>query len=158
MNTITKRLLAGAALVAAAIAPATAQNFNANPNYGTVSLTGGFTPDPYVVQLRAGGDLSAQNFSSSCRGFITSAPDVRLNFTAGSLPLTISTSSGADTTPVVNGPDGSWYCDDDGGVNGSNAGMRFNSPQSGRYEIWVGTYRAGAAQPAALYISEVSSQ
>jgi hypothetical protein len=132
-------------------------DYNAQPNYGTVSLQGGFTPDPYNVSLRAGGNLAAQNLSSSCRGMITSAPDVRLNFSAGSLPLVISVNSGSDTTLVVNGPDGSWYCDDDGGVNGLNPALRWNSPQSGRYEIWVGTYSSGSSQPATLSISELYS-
>ena len=75
-----------------------------------------------------------------------------------SLPLIISVASSADTTLVVNAPDGSFYCDDDGGVNGSNPSVRFNNPQSGRYEIWVGTYRSGSPQAARLHISEVSSQ
>jgi hypothetical protein len=133
-------------------------NFNAAPNYGTLSLTGGFTPDPRVVSLRAGGNIDAQGLSSSCRGFITSAPDVRLNFSAGSLPLVLSVAANADTTLVVNGPDGSWYCDDDSGVNGLNPSLRFSNPQSGRYEIWVGTYRSGYSQPAQLNISELYSQ
>lgn len=133
-------------------------NFNANPNYGTVSLATGFQPDPHVVGLQAGGNINAQTLSASCAGMITSAPDVRLNFAGGSLPLIISVDSSADTTLVVNGPDGSWYCNDDGGVNGLNPSVRFNNPQSGRYEIWVGTYQAGSTQPAMLSISELSSQ
>lgn len=156
---MTTRTLALACFVAiAAAVPAAAQDPNADPNYGTVTLTGGFTPDPRVVSLRAGGDLSAREAGSHCGGFITSAPDVRLDFTPGSLPLIISVAADADTTLVINAPDGRFYCDDDGGVNGANPAVRFNSPTQGRYEIWVGTYRAGASQPARLHISEVSSQ
>ena len=59
---------------------------------------------------------------------------------------------------MVNAPDGSWYCDDDGGVNGMNPSIRFNRPASGRYEIWVGTYGSATTQPAQLHISEVGSQ
>ena len=118
----------------------------------------GFEPDPNVIAVQSGGDLDASRVSSNCAGFITSAPDVRLVYTAGSLPLIISVASQSDTTLVVNGPDGRWYCDDDGGVNGLNPQVRFNHPASGRYEIWVGTYRAGATQNARLHISEVRSQ
>lgn len=127
-------------------------------NYGTVTLRSGFTPDPRVVSLRAGGSINAANISSGCRGYVTRAPDVELSYTAGSLPLIISNSSSADTTLVVNGPDGQWYCDDDGGVNGSNPALRWNSPMTGTYDIWVGTYRSGASQPARLNISEVRSE
>ena len=72
--------------------------------------------------------------------------------------MIISAASNADTTLVVNGPDGSWYCDDDGGNSGANPMVRLNSPRSGRYEIWVGTYANASLQPARLHISEVSSQ
>jgi hypothetical protein len=149
-------LLAALALTAAS--GALAQDTSLDTNYGEVRLRTGFTPDPHVVPLQAGGSLAASNAGSNCTGFITDAPDVRLFFDAGSLPLIISVASAADTTLVVNAPDGSFYCDDDGGVNGSNPSVRFNNPRSGRYEIWVGTYRSGSAQPARLHISEVGSQ
>jgi hypothetical protein len=111
-----------------------------------------------VVELRAGGDRAASTAGSSCRGFITVAPDVRVHYSARSFPLIISVASGSDTTLVVNAPDGRFYCNDDGGVNGGNPAIRFNNPASGRYEIWVGTYRSGNSVPAQLHISEVSSQ
>lgn len=127
-------------------------------NYGTVNLRSGFTPDPRIVALRAGGSVNAQNVASGCYGYISRAPDVELSYTAGSLPLIISVGSSTDTTLIVNGPDGQWYCDDDGGVNGSNPALRWNSPTTGTYDIWVGTYRSGASQPARLNISEVRSE
>ncbi|MCC5997264.1 MAG: peptidase S1 [Oceanicaulis sp.] len=152
------RTLVSAALAATALTGmAAAQNFSLNPAYGTVHLSGGFTPDPHITNLQAGGNINASNFSRQCDGFIADAPDVRLQFSAGALPLIISTNAQADTTLVINGPDGSWYCDDDGG-RGFNASVRFNNPQSGQYDIWVGTYSPGQLQPAGLYISEVSSQ
>jgi len=149
--------LAGIALMSC-VGSAAAQNPNADPNYGEIALAAGFANDPRVVDLRAGGDMPASNAGDNCTGFITEAPDVRLRYEAGSLPLIISVASGADTTLVVNGPDGRFYCDDDGGVNGSNPSIRFNNPQSGRYEIWVGTYRSGTPQSARLHVSEIGSQ
>jgi hypothetical protein len=156
---IARRLTIAASLAAVAlIAPASAQDMNADPNFGTVNLSGGFTPDPYVVQVRSGGSLNAESLSRDCKGFISQAPDVRLNYNSGSLPLIISVAASADTTLVVNAPDGRWYCDDDAGVNGLNPMVRFNSPQTGRYEIWVGTYGNATLQPARLAISELTSQ
>ena len=153
----TARLILAAMTLACATG-AIAQNTNADPNYGSINLTTGFTPDPRVISLRAGGDIAASRINSRCAGFITNAPDYRLVYEAGSLPLIIPVAAASDTTLVVNAPDGQFYCDDDGGVNGTNPSIRFNSPQSGRYEIWVGTYRSGDSQPARLHISEVSSQ
>jgi hypothetical protein len=159
MSPIARFVAAGVALAAVATAGiATAQDFNANPNYGTINLNAGFTPDPQVIQLQSGGNIDAQSISSSCRGFISNAPDVRLNYSSGSYPLILSVASGADTTLVVNAPDGTWYCDDDAGVNGLNPMVRFNRPQSGRYEIWVGTYGGARLENAQLHISELYSQ
>ena len=157
MSSFRSFTLAASALLAAAV-PASAQDFNATPNYGTVNLRTGFMPDPNVISVQSGGSLDAARISSGCAGFITSAPDVRLVYEAGSLPLILSVASRSDTTIVVNGPDGRWYCDDDGGVNGLNPAVRFAHPASGRYEIWVGTYGHAALQDARLHISEVSSQ
>lgn len=150
------RILATLAVVgAAATLPAAAQDVNARPNFGELTLSGGFTPDPRTVSLRAGGDRNARSIDGSCAGFITAAPDVRLNFTAGSLPLYISVNASTDTTLVINAPNGRYYCADD--VDGVNPAIAFNPAQSGRYEIWVGTYASGATQPATLRISELAN-
>jgi hypothetical protein len=149
------------ALFVAAFAalPASAQpNYTLPPAYGTLNLQAGFPNDPRVVALQSGGSNNAENVANGCRGFIADAPDVRVNYQSGSLPLIISVASNADTTLVVNAPDGRWYCDDDSGVNGLNPMVRFNSPQSGQYDIWVGTYGNASLQPAQLNISELYSQ
>ena len=121
--------------------------------FGEVSLNSGFTPDPHRVSLTAGGMIAASTVSASCQGSIAAAPDYQVSFTSGSLPLAIRTEAGTDTTLVVNGPDGQWYCDDDSG-GGTNAQVYFAKPSSGTYDIWVGTY-GGGTQPATLLITEV---
>lgn len=161
MSPIARILAAGAAVIAVATAGvAAAQNYGLQPAYGTVNLNAGFTPDPVNVNVLSGGRIDAQQaISGSCRGFIADAPDVRLNYRAGtSLPLIISVNSSADTTLVVNGPDGQWYCDDDGGNAGLNPSLRFGSPQSGQYDIWIGTYGNASNQQATLSISELYTQ
>jgi hypothetical protein len=159
MSPIARIIAAGAALAAVASAGiAAAQNYSLNPTYGTASLNAGFSPDPYVVNVQSGGSRDASNLSSSCRGFIADAPDVRLNYQSGSFPLIFSVNSSADTTLVVNAPDGSWYCDDDGGNTGMNPSIRFGSPQSGQYDVWIGTYGSATLQPAQLHISELYTQ
>ena len=160
MNRIRQAAFVSSVLLAASLASTSsqAQNINGRPNFGTVSLRSGFTPDPSVTAVVSGGNINASRVSSACRGFISSAPDVRLVYSSGSYPLIISAASSSDTTLVVNAPDGRWYCDDDGGVNGLNPSLRFNRPQSGRYEIWVGSYRSGENSNARLNISEVGSE
>lgn len=126
-------------------------------NYGRVTLSAGFTPDPHRINMRAGGTVNAENIASNCRGFVSRAPDVELSYSAGSLPLVLSVDSSSDTTLVVNGPDGRWYCDDDGGNGSLNPALHFSNPMTGTYDIWVGTYSSGASQPARLDISELYS-
>lgn len=142
-------LLAAASLLFAG--PAFAQSAHLTANFGEISLSAGFTPDPYRVELHAGGGLSAARLPGSCIGNISEAPDFEVTYSAGSLPLVFRTVSRADTTLVINGPDGRWYCDDDGFGDG-DAEVRFSRPQSGVYDVWVGVF--GDTAPATLLITE----
>ncbi|MBR9826808.1 MAG: peptidase S1 [Alphaproteobacteria bacterium] len=134
---------------------AQAQNPMSAPTYGEISLSAGFTPDPYLVNLSAGGQVdAAAELGAQCLGFIAQAPDFDLYYNAGSLPLIISAMAEADTTLVIHGPDGQWHCDDDSG-GGVNPRLRFAAPVSGLYGIWVGTYTPGHTEPAQLRVSEL---
>jgi len=120
-----------------------AQNFSLNPYFGEVSLRAGFSPDPHVVNVTPGGNINLRDARSrigiSAAGYIADAPDVRLQYTSGSYNLTIKVDgAGTDTVLLINGPNGDWFYDDD--TNGLNPQIRFNSPSSGQYDIWVGTY------------------
>ena len=149
-----KLLIAAVAVSLATATGAAAQDTSARAAYGSVRLNSGFTPDPHSVSLTAGGSIDASRIGSPCRGSIANAPDYEVTYTAGSLPLYIYVNASSDTTLVVNGPDGQWYCDDDsnGGVNPQ---VTFNTPRSGTYDIWVGTFSGGTAS-ATLHISELS--
>lgn len=159
MKSMLRTMAAVAVLALAGATAASAQNYSANPTYGSTQLNSGFTPDPLTINLQSGGSIdSAQSIGGACTGFIANAPDYRVNYRAGNYPLIISVASSADTTLVINGPDGQWYCDDDGGNQGMNPAVRFNNPASGQYDIWVGTYGSGSLNSATLTISEVMSQ
>ena len=128
-----------------------------DPSYGSTTLNGGFTPDPFSVSLSAGGSQDASSLGASCRGMIASAPDYNLTYNASSWSLFISASSSSDTTIVVNAPDGNWYCSDD--YSGLNPAVEFTNPESGLYNIWVGTYSdTSNLPPATLFISELEAQ
>ncbi|MEO5707663.1 MAG: hypothetical protein ABIT10_05675 [Alteraurantiacibacter sp.] len=137
--------------------PAAFLDGNLPATYGYVSLVSGFTPDPRTVQLTAGGTIAGSTVDETCYGTFAAAPDVALEYSAGSLPLIISVASESDTTLLITDPQGNTWCDDDGGVNGTNPGLRFDKPASGTYGIWVGSY-GGDNAAATLHISEVSSQ
>jgi hypothetical protein len=127
-------------------------------NFGGVSLNGGFTPDPYRVDIISGGSHRASEVRSGCAGWVSAAPDFELSFSAGSLPLILSANSSSDTTILVNDPNGNWHCNDDGGNAGLNPALTFHNPASGTYDIWIGSYREGENAQASLSISELFSE
>jgi hypothetical protein len=134
-----------------------APDFTLDPAYGTVELAAGFQPDPHTQQIAAGGAFDASQLGGTCVGWVAQAPDYRVNWTAGSgqLPLIFSVASDADTTLVINGADGSWICDDDGGNEGMNPSVSIQNAPSGQYDVWVGTYSQGELQDSTLHVSEV---
>jgi hypothetical protein len=81
-----KKVVLLIALLSAA-APALAQDTGAPATYREIELDSGFSGDPRVVPVRAGGTIDASRLGSPCTGFIAGPPDVRLTYTAGSLPL-----------------------------------------------------------------------
>lgn len=140
-----------------------AQNWGAEPLYGSLNLNTGFTPDPQSVAVQAGGESAVSTLAISdptggfCAGYIAAGqPDVRLNYTAGTTwPLRIYVQSMTDTTLLVNLPDTTWRCNDD--YAGLNPLIHLDTPPSGHYDIWIGTYSPGSIEPATLYVSELSS-
>ncbi len=137
---------------------AMAQDFSLTPRFGTGSLSGGFTPDPNVISVLAGGSFDADDADSSCNGYITDEPTYRLNFSPGSLGLGIYVNAEYDTTLLINNPNGDWYCNDDhSDLNNLNSGYYFSDPASGQYDIWVGTYsESNTNRNAILAITEFS--
>lgn len=143
--------------IIAAAAGATAQDISAEPGFGTVNLEVGFMPDPHTVELVAGGTISAtSDLAEGCAGFIADAPDVDFNYVAGAMPLYLLADSEEDTTLVVNLPDGTWICNDD--ANGFNPALAFATPQSGLYNIWVGSYVEDEYPAAVLSITELTPE
>lgn len=126
-----------------ATAPVIAQDRSLNPTFGIIDLEAGFPTDPNWVYLLAGGATEMEYLDASsgesCAGYFADAPDFRLVFAAGSgLPLSITAESEDDTVLLVSGPDNAWYCNDD--TYGLNPAVTFETPRSGVYNIWVGTY------------------
>lgn len=150
------RVLAiAAATLAITAGTVLAQDFNRRPTFGTINLNFNFAPDPTVINVTAGGNIPAERIGGpGCVGSIANSPDVRLNYRAGGgLPLYLAATARTDVTLVVNLPNGRWICNDD--FKGTDAGLIFNNPQPGQYDIWIGHYGRGAGVPAQLLISEV---
>jgi hypothetical protein len=120
-------------------------------NFGSISLSPGFLPDPYTVSMRSGGDMSAS--AVGCAGYVTDAPDFELFLTDTSSLLRIFFVADGDTTLIINDPYGQWYCNDD--YSGVNPMIELASAPGGTYDIWVGSYAAGSYIDGTLYITEL---
>ncbi|MEQ8441030.1 MAG: peptidase S1 [Alphaproteobacteria bacterium] len=126
-------------------------NWQAVPRYHTFNLNAGFRPDPQFIDVQAGGSGAANRIGPACVGFIDfSKPDVDLNYGGGQYSLSIWAEGAGDLTLVVYDPVGQWYCNDD--YRGLDPAIQFGNPQSGNYNIWVGSHQG--IQPARLYITE----
>lgn len=113
----------------------------------------GFTPPEITSEMTSGGSINAATLlGGSCAGMVTSAPNYAFTYTAGLPLLYMRVRSQGDTTLVVRNPNGAWGCSDD--YNGVNPALRWDSPQSGTYHIWVGAI--GDPAPATLYITETN--
>lgn len=147
------RLSAVALMACLCASHAATQDLTLKPTYGGVTLKAGFEPDPYKKNLDAGGDVKTDK--GGVTAWVAKAPDFQLNYTAGNFALTILAESKADTTLLINTPDGKWVANDDGPGTGLNPLIKFAKPKSGRYDIWVGTLAKGITPPATLIITEL---
>jgi hypothetical protein len=130
-----------------------AQDVSAPAAFGTITLSAGFTPDPHEISLAAGGSIAVQE-GSCTYGNVANAPDVDLHWQAkGGSTLYIFVVAPEDTTLLVNTPNGSWKCDDDGFGDGDPI-LVIPKAAAGLYDIWVGTYGEDVVT-ARLFISEV---
>lgn len=90
--------------------------------------------------------------------FASSTPDFQLTWGGASSNLHIhfvEKEAGEDATLIINDPNGGWLCNDDS-PSSLNPGMTINSPQAGRYDVWVSSYSQGELISGKLSISELS--
>lgn len=155
----TNTQLIPTATATATLPPAQAAtlNFNLPPNSGSTSLTSGFLPDPFQIGITAGGPVNVSYLGAGCSGFATSAPDFSVYFTSGNgTLLRFYFVSGGDTTMVINSANGAFLCSDDS-YGTLNPTIDFNSPLSGRYDIWIGNFTDGPGTPGTLFVTEIEN-
>lgn len=137
-------------LVLAAVAACVLGTVGSAAAQQEISLSAGFLPDPIYVDVYSGGSNEAYNISQSCVGSIANSPDVNVYFNSNGGRLAFGVYSQGDTSLVINGPDGRYYCNDD--TNGLNPVLIWGNAPSGTYNIWVGAVGNGAS--ATLVITE----
>ncbi|MEE8390175.1 MAG: hypothetical protein V3S14_05180, partial [Anaerolineae bacterium] len=145
--------------ISGATAPASGDDLDISlePNFGLVKLESGFLPDPHTIDMISGGEVAVEELSlgSDCGGYVTNAPDLRLNLVDDSdrLRIFFVAEEGEDATLIVNDPYGNWYCNDD--FSDLDPLVELANAESGPYDIWVGSYSADEYIVGTLYITEM---
>ncbi|WP_210527781.1 peptidase S1 [Rubellimicrobium arenae] len=147
-------LAALAAAVLGLASPALAcPDWTGAPHFGQIELWAGFTPDPYVRNITAGGTHNLATCGINAAGFVTTRPDFDLYWNGQSAQLTFAVESYADAVLLISGPNGEvWYQDD---VYGSNPVISIANPPQGLYDIWIGSYDGSRRNPGRLIITEM---
>lgn len=130
-------------------------DFDREPTFGSAALSAGFAPDPHTLQMVSGGEVEASYLGEECAGYAAVAPDFRMTWSGDSseLRLFFAADDGGDTTLLVKLPDGSWVCNDDAAGTVEPMVVLPNPPH-GRYDVWVGSYEAGAFVAGTLHVTE----
>jgi S1-C subfamily serine protease len=133
-----------------------AQDYSLEVSYGKIELAAGFEADPHTVALYAGGNIDlSESEEFNCTGFVGEAPDYKVDYSKDGESYTLSfyAPSEIDTVLLINDPNGAWHCNDDYDEQyGFMAGLEFESPLEGVYDIWVGVYDQEDKYAAAEFI------
>lgn len=113
-----------------------------------------------AVSVSSGGPVDASYLGDACDGFAEPNPDYEVHYNAGDQDLLrfyfVADSPGDDATLIVNDADSHWHCSDDE-YGSSNPSIDFAPPESGWYDIWIGSYSAADYISGTLYITELNS-
>ncbi|MDD3876354.1 MAG: hypothetical protein PHT69_07010 [Bacteroidales bacterium] len=138
-------------------------NATEEPTFETVRLSQNFVPDSQTVRVTSGGsvDVSTLGLNAEWRGFVSSAPDVRLYWTGSSTNLRIyfkADDSSGDATLIIKTPNGTWLGNDDTRTGCNNPMLLLSEYGEGEYNIWVGSYSTGNFITGNLTITENSTE
>ncbi len=126
---------------------------DAPPNAGSMTLETGFQPDPQTLSAFAGGSVDATPLGADCAGYITPAPDMRLEWGGSGGLLRVFFVGDGDTTLVMRAPDGRFLCSDDA-FGLLTPAIDLASAPAGIYLIWLGSIADTLTVPGSLYVTE----
>ncbi len=125
-----------------------------DPLYGEISLSRGFQPSPYALQVLGGGRSDAAEHLADpvCRGYVSEAPDYSVYLSEDLADLRFAVHSPAAMTLLINGADGRWHCS--AGDSRGDPAISFDYALSGLYDVWVGSQEQGNYAASIFYLTE----
>jgi hypothetical protein len=121
--------------------------------YLTLDMAAGFALDPFLVSLNGGGEVDASTLDPACIGYINDQPVLTARWEGSVDVLRTFFYSDSDATLVVQGPDGSYLCNDDSAENVLDPEVDITAPVTGTYRIWIGSFDANQLIPGLLVIT-----
>lgn len=121
--------------------------------YISLDLQAGFPLDPFFVSVNGGGSVKASTLASNCTGYISQNPIVTVNWKGQADLVRAFVYSDADSTLVVQTPEGKYACGDDAGAMLLDPTLTLSNPSEGRYRVWVGTSAPNQLIPSILVLT-----
>ncbi len=127
-------------------------------NFGSVSLSPGFAPDPHRIAIVSGGSMNVRdlNLGANCVGFATTRPDYTIDLREPTDRLRFYVEGDGDTGLIIAAPGKNFRCDDDS--SGLNPMITFDDARAGRYDVWVSSYSGDENLASTLYVTELGYQ
>lgn len=140
------------------VGPGLVASVQADSNFGTVRITSstGRTVEGYTagaVPLFSILNAREDENNEPCIGYAERDPDHILQVSTSLSDVIIEVeSNGGDTTLMIEAPDHTIYCSDDG--NDSDAVITGHNWSAGEYRVWVGAFNAGQRHDYTLEIHQ----
>ena len=147
-------------LIAMVIALTATPVLSQSANFGTLTLSPGFSSEEGAAIGTTGGSFSLPSLvnrdreNNPCLGYAEETPDHIIDLEADFNQLQIAVDSGGqDTTLLITGPNGFALCGDDTGAS-KDASVTRSNVEAGEYKIWVGTINPNQAWNYTLTVRE----
>ena len=134
-------------------------DYTVNPLYGLANLQRGFSPDPHIVGVGAGGTFNTSAINLAC-GFTTDAPTFTFNLSGGASEgflriYFVPSDKGIDAKLIVHTPNQEWICkDNSSNSNGLVPVLDIEYAASGKYAVWIGMPQKDTYAPGMLFITQ----
>lgn len=132
-------------LIAMVIALTATPVLSQSANFGTLTLSPGFSSEEGAAIGTTGGSFSLPSLvnrdrqNNPCLGYAEETPDHIIDLEEDFNQLQIAVDSGGqDTTLLITGPNGFALCGDDTGAS-QDASVEDSSWSAGEYKVWVAT-------------------
>ena len=119
-----------------------------------VNLQAGYIMDPYLLPVIGKSEKAAADLQKGCNGYVSATPNVVVNWAGATDQLSFFIYSDADATLVIQGPDGSFVCNDDAGLRTTDPLVKIAKPAPGSYKVFAGTAAKDAPALGFLAITQ----